>query len=94
MTGKNPMKISGGMQKVILRRKLVELFGGVCSWNGCTVKEDLEFAHIKPTGVSGSGRGSHIRYKDVRDHPACYKLMCPQHHLEYDTMKGIDLIVW
>ena len=86
-------KLSGGSRAVIIRQKLVLLFGGVCSYNDCKITEKLEFAHILPTNIMGKGRGSCVRVKDVKDHPASYRLLCSKHHLEYDTRKGLDLII-
>lgn len=60
------------------------MFGGVCQIEGCKEIECLEFAHRIKTKVSGSGRGSWIRLKDVIENPLFYILMCPTHHLEYD----------
>lgn len=51
--------------------------------------EVFEFAHVhgKPTMISGRGRGSYARLKDVFDHPDSYILLCHDHHLEYDKTK-------
>ena len=78
-----------GMSKsaVYMRRLWKELraaFGGVCSNPVCEHKEGLEFAHIKPTSVSGEGRGSWRRYKDIKANPDCYTLMCRSCHCYYD----------
>ena len=39
-----------------------------------------EFHHIKPTGLSGMGRGSSQRAKDIRDNPDSYVLLCRSCH--------------
>lgn len=60
-------------------------WGGRCTVCGWGLQ--LEFAHLKPTGVNGRGRGRSRRYHDIRAHPECYVLMCHDHHLEFDQGK-------
>jgi len=50
-----------------------------CEVKGCTTKTNLEMAHIRSTGLSGEGRGSHTRIKDWKTHPKSYKLVCDKH---------------
>jgi 5-methylcytosine-specific restriction endonuclease McrA len=64
------------------RKNLVEEFGGSCQECGSTKK--LEFAHIKPTNLSGWGRGRKERYYDVKNNKDCYKLLCKKCHKELD----------
>lgn len=52
--------------------------------NRCPVKDELQFAHIKPTGISGRGRGLAVRYHDIKNNPECYMLMCKWHHKKFD----------
>ena len=61
-----------------LREELIEKFGGKCVV--CDSTEDLEFAHIKPTKLSGRGRGRKERYYDVIKNPDCYALTCKEHN--------------
>lgn len=58
--------------------------GNQCEINGCLVRDKLQFAHIKPTGLSGEGRGRSNRYYDIKNNPECYKLMCKWHHHKFD----------
>lgn len=44
----------------------------------------LEFAHVKPTKLSGQGRGFYARYRDVLKNPDCYRLMCCDCHKRFD----------
>lgn len=80
------MTKSGGYYTVKKIDKLRKEYGGVCHWNGCTTKKNLQFAHRFPTKVSGKGRGSWIRFKDIIEHPLNYTLLCTIHHIEFDTM--------
>jgi hypothetical protein len=50
----------------------------------CYAKGELEFAHIKPSGLSGRSRGQSRRYYDIKKNPECYKLMCKYHHNKFD----------
>lgn len=68
-----------------LRRQLKKQFGGKCSWEDCPITSKLEFAHIKPTKLSGRGRGSKERMRDIRDNPTCYRLLCSYHHTIFDS---------
>lgn len=65
------------------REMLIQLFGGECQ--ECMMKETLEFAHKKPTGLNGQGRGSIRRIYDVMMHPEAYMLLCKEHHKLYDA---------
>src|SRR5688572_10409501 len=42
----------------------------------CGSKIKLEFAHIKPTPLTGRGRGSTRRYYDIKRNPDAYRLLC------------------
>lgn len=80
---------------------LKEELGGVCLY--CSTKQELQFAHIKRTNLSGMSRGSWSRYKDVRDNKDSYILLCKTHHNKLDRgdehlvsfvlfMCGVDVI--
>lgn len=66
-----------------LRELLVKQHGGRCLY--CGSMRMLEFAHIKPTKLSGKGRGSYRRLKDIRDNPLCYELLCYSCHRQLDN---------
>lgn len=63
------------------RKELVQRFGDGC--NTCGGREQLHFHHIKPTLLSGKGRGSPQRYYDVVKNPKSYLLMCRSCHKEF-----------
>ena len=69
--------------RINTRNKLIQQFGGKC--NICSSKEQLEFAHIKPTELSGPGRGTDERIRDIKSHPDCYFLLCKDCHRIYDS---------
>lgn len=48
----------------------------------CGFTEELEFHHVKPTGLSGRSRGYNQRAYDIRNHPDCYVLVCRLCHIE------------
>lgn len=50
----------------------------------------LEFAHVKPTGLCGRGRGLKTRFVDVLHYPDCYELLCHGCHHVLDMRKWID----
>lgn len=50
----------------------------------CSATESLHFAHVKPTGLSGWGRGQGDRQRDIVNNPDCYALMCRACHAEMD----------
>jgi len=66
--------------------------GGKCQVDGCRVEDGLEFAHIKPTGLSGEGRGQSRRAIDIIRNPECYLLMCRPHHKKFDSDYWIDKV--
>ena len=63
-----------------LDRKLKKERGNKCTTRGCTRTRKLEWAHKRPTGLSGSGRGRSNRLSDVQSHPKSYELKCPDHN--------------
>lgn len=55
-------------------------------------KGPLEFAHIKPTGLCGRGRGLRNRYFDILRNPDCYQLMCSACHKWMDLARTLDAV--
>lgn len=39
-------------------------------------KRPLQFAHIRPTGLNGRGRGQTQRFMDIMRNPDAYLLLC------------------
>lgn len=72
------------------RKELIEKFGEKCQNSRCGATYDLEFAHVKPTGLRGRGRGRKERISDVRKHPECYRLLCGACHELFDD-GGLEL---
>ena len=66
-----------------VKTELLNEFGNKCI--SCGADYDLEFAHIRPTKLSGKGRGRKERYFDIRKNKTSYILLCHFCHLEYDT---------
>ena len=67
--------------------KLRKVFGDKCSF--CGSKENLEFAHLEPTVLSGRGRGRKERYYDIKKSPDSYVILCVVCHKTLDTvLKG------
>jgi hypothetical protein len=52
--------------------------GGRCEL--CGSNERLEWAHVKPTGLCGPGRGLQDRVRDIKKNPECYRLLCHECH--------------
>ena len=70
-----------------LKRKFEELrrqFGGKCRNQECSSTENLEFAHVKDTGLKGWSRGKKNRYYDILRNPDSYVLICKTCHKKYD----------
>ena len=73
-----------------LKARCLALVGPSC--RGCGSDLGLQFAHIKPTELSGgNGRGRIERYLDVLRHPDCYAVLCRSCHLSFD--QGNELLV-
>jgi hypothetical protein len=49
---------------------------------------NLEFSHLKPTGLFGKGRGRANRYHNIKKFPGHYRLRCRQCHRLAD-LKGM-----
>jgi hypothetical protein len=63
---------------------LRQKFGGRCVV--CGFIAPLEFAHIKPTKLSGDGRGQRARYYDIVNNPDAYVLMTTNCHKDFDQI--------
>ena len=69
------------------RKQLIKKFGG--KYIVCGSIEDLEFAHVKPTELSGRGRGRKERYYDILRNPDSYALVCKEHN-NFVEVKDIE----
>lgn len=70
-------------------KKLRALFGDKCVYCGST--ENLQFAHIKKTKLSGTdGRGRKERYYDIRNNPKSYVLACKKCHEDLDRNSNLS----
>lgn len=63
-----------------LQARLYARYGAKCGAEGCGVFVDLQFAHLKPTGLRGRSRGKRSRLLDVLRNPDSYALFCKFHH--------------
>lgn len=70
-------------QRVWLLR---EEWGGKCQ--ECGAGDYLEFAHIGKTSLLGRGRGQTQRYRDIKQNPEKYRLVCKPCHRLMDRGKG------
>lgn len=71
-----------------LRLQLIGEMGGRCMAKGCTQTDPdkLQFAHLKPTKLSGAGRGMSHRLYDVKKNFTSYGLLCEDGcHREFDA---------
>jgi hypothetical protein len=69
-----------------LRRRLYRARRDRCL--ACWVRRSLarlEWAHRRPTGLNGWGRGRLDRLMDVKRHPRAYALLCKDCHKLFDT---------
>jgi len=57
--------------------------GSACESCGSTLR--LEWAHVKPTGLKGQGRGFNSRVRDIINYPESYKLLCKVCHYNLDN---------
>ena len=64
-------------------RKKINQVKVICENPICDSVEKLEFAHIKPTKLSGRGRGRNKRYQDFVKNCDCYKILCNECHKAY-----------
>jgi len=62
-------------------RAVASIFAEVCGHCGADGTEvALELAHVRPTTLSGPGRGQDRRFLDAIRHPEAYALLCPDCH--------------
>jgi hypothetical protein len=64
------------------REQLIMLraaYGDCCAV--CGLHVNLEFHHVKPTGLNGPGRGMQNRAVDILKHRDSYILLCNYHHM-------------
>lgn len=64
------------------RLELLQQFNNRCFY--CGSKQGLQFAHFKPDGVHGIGRGSYRRYKHIALNVLNYELLCSECHHSHD----------
>jgi hypothetical protein len=69
-------------------QRLIEEFGGAC--DACGATWTLEFAHVKPTGLNGRGRGKYRRLRDILRNRDAYRLLCRECHLIMDQREATD----
>lgn len=69
-------------------KQLRKEFGGECSKILCSSKTNLQFAHMKETGLSGRGRGRKERYYDIVNNKTSYILLCVVCHIQEDSKNG------
>jgi hypothetical protein len=57
----------------------------------CGTPADLEFAHLRPTGLSKRGRGRKERLYDIKKNPFDYALLCKGQHgdLDHDAVNFV-----
>lgn len=65
-----------------LRQRAIAAVGSVCAH--CGTSKKLQFAHTKPTTLSGMARGRKRRYKDVIKNPDSYARLCDSCHWKFD----------
>lgn len=67
---------------------LLELFGKDCAVDGRS--KDVQWAHLKPTELNGTGRSVTLRRRDIEKHPDCYIRLCRRCHRRFD--RGLLII--
>lgn len=70
-----------------LQSELLNYYGNICNicFGSICGNEFLEFAHVKPTRLSGSGRGKINRLIDIKNNRECYLLIGRFCHRLYDN---------
>lgn len=71
-----------------LRQTAIASLGYFCQ--ACGETRRLELAHTKPTKLAGRGRGSIARYTDAIKHLDCYRLLCRDCHVAFDSSKDSE----
>lgn len=78
----------------ILMAELRATFGNQCDICATPLTFDerkqpnLQFAHIKPTGLHGKSRGRKERILDIRRNKTSYRLLCIDCHRAYDDLQS------
>jgi hypothetical protein len=49
-----------------------------------------QMAHLRPTKVSGRGRGTSARYRDSLRHPDHYAVLCTRCHIHLDRQPDVQ----
>lgn len=70
-----------------LKKRVKEILGTTCVF--CQSTEDLQIAHIVPTGINGASRGLDRRYLDVIKNPGSHRTMCKHCHKTFDKLLNI-----
>lgn len=78
----------GRMHKLRISR------GGKCEGCGKRLRysqrgPNLQFAHVRWTGLQGRGRGLINRFLDIVRHPRHYKMVCRACHLAMDMLQPL-----
>jgi hypothetical protein len=60
----------------------------------CGSKRSLHFAHVRPTGLHGPGRGQEKRLLDVIKYPGCYMRLCVVCHIAFDRNRLGEIPAW
>lgn len=68
---------------VWIKNKINALRASLCC-EICNSKENIEFAHIKPTSLNGHSRGRKERYYDFINNRDSYKVLCHECHKRFD----------
>jgi len=78
------IRVTNRRNKLIVKQfsQLRNDFGNQCKI--CGTSENLEFAHIRETGLCGMGRGRKERYYDIKNNRKSYVLLCSSCHELYD----------
>jgi hypothetical protein len=74
-----------------LRTRVIAVYGdlfGLYCYN-CGRHEEIEMAHVEPTGLQHEGRGQTRRFIDILRYPGSYIPLCHDCHVEFD--RGTDL---
>lgn len=72
----------------LLRRSVRYIHGDKCKT--CGAKQHLELAHVAPTNLTGTGRGSKERLIDAIKNPKSYLLLCDKCHRLHHLQPIID----
>jgi hypothetical protein len=82
-------KKNGSPRNELAKVQMIQLrkeFGNKCFVCERGPEHHLEFAHLRPTGIFGRGRGRKERIADIRAHKDHYVLLCHRCHDKFDRM--------